>query len=157
MHRIQFECPLTTLEIREPSVEACEQIATAHEVYAVFMQPQQRTFDRMGDEKTRIGLGTHKDWFIRFQIEHPSTSKSKVLPVAQLVIKSLVDPGQRAYGGFRYPEYSESEELYTYPFIDIEPDPSHWPPIDAAVNSKFCDLSAAAIAETFKGYCPRLL
>jgi hypothetical protein len=74
MLRLDFERPLSALEIRDPAVEVCREAASEFGLYARFSQSRQRAFDGYNGQKDRkrIGNGKHKNWMIRFQAEEPN-------------------------------------------------------------------------------------
>ena len=119
MHRIDFAWELTALEVREPFIEACQEVAAIHGLFAKFQQPQQQAFRRRIYEpddgwtpKVRIGNGKHKAWRIDYQQEPPAHLRPTV--IGAVVIKSLVDPSRNQYGGFDYGEFGESKPVYNF-------------------------------------------
>jgi hypothetical protein len=110
MHRIDFAWELTALEIRETSLVACEELAAAQGLYAIFRQNQQRAFDKSGPRDIRIGNGKHQNWRIDYQKEHPSHSRPNIL--GSVSIRSMMDPARGLYGGFDFGKYGEETPTY---------------------------------------------
>jgi hypothetical protein len=120
MLRVDFQKPLTALEIRDPLVGVCREVADEFDLYAAFDQCQQPAFDGHSFQRNRkrIGNGKHKDWYIKLQPEHPSTSERLVTSAGKLAVKSHFDPKNKQFGGFDYGKYGE-EPKPAYSFITI--------------------------------------
>lgn len=137
MIRLDFQEHLTALQIRDPAVDVCREVAANFDLHANFRQPQQRAlsgyYSRYSDSKReRIGNGKHKDWYIDYQIEPTNISNPTV--VGTIALRGPFDIANRQYGGFDYgkhgeliPKYSHitvhtPSELELYRPIDPEPD-----------------------------------
>ncbi len=114
MLRIDFEKPLTALEIRDPLIEACENTAEQFELYACLRQTQQPSLTGNPGQKNRkrIGNGLHKDWYIDFQIDETYVSRPRV--VGTLAVKSAYIPEKKQFGGFDYGKFGVPRPTYSF-------------------------------------------
>ena len=120
MIRLTFYRPLTALEIREPTIEVCKEVAGHFGLYANFDQWQQPAFDGFASgpsKRKRIGNGKHNSWFINFQEEKLSTSKPTV--VGRIALKAPFYEPEMQYGGFDYGKFGEVKP--TYNFVTVHP------------------------------------
>lgn len=145
MNRLEFGRQLTALEIRDPLLEACRTVAAEEGLFIDFDQPQQRALEGFPGQRgrKRIGNGKHKDWFVRFQPEHPSTNRDKTNPVGIIVVRSLFDPANKQFGGFSYGEYGEPDPTYDHITLHNQSEVTDWRPID--LEPELWDRSVDAI------------
>jgi hypothetical protein len=147
MHRLYFGRELTALEVRDPTIKACEEVAAAHELYADFRQNQQAAFDGHAhihkSRRTRIGNGKHKDWFIDYQTDRPGTNYPNV--IGTLALKSTFNPAEKQFGGWDYGTYlDEPGPTYTQMTIWVPSELDAWRPMDPSPEL----LAASIVAIT---------
>jgi len=160
MKRIFFPEHLTALDVREPIIDICTDIAEDNGLHAVFNQRQQPAFSGYASQRKsarkRIGNGKHKDWTIDYQIEHPSKSNPNV--VGTIAIKAPYNPGAMIFGGFDYGTYGQPEdEIPRYDHITLCT-PSEldvYRPIDPEPD--LLELTYEGIARYFELGSPRLI
>lgn len=114
MLKINFERPLSALEIRDPAMAVCRDVASRFDLYAIFQQPQQPAlagspYDR---DRQRIGNGKHKNWYVEFQSDPPQKSRPRV--VGRIALKAPYNPDAMEYGGFVYGRYGETAPKYNF-------------------------------------------
>lgn len=114
MIRLDFAEPLTALEVREPAIAACKEVA--HEIgwHAKFHQAQQVAFDGFASQRNRkrIGNGKHKNWYIDYQEKPPQSSRPTILGRIALVAPISIEDGE--YGGFDYGKYPDPAPTYSH-------------------------------------------
>ena len=158
MLRMDFHRPLTALEIRDPAIEVCKDVASNFELFVTFHQPQQKAFtgharQRMS-ERQRIGNGKHKDWFIDFQEDPPQKSNPKI--AGKLAVRSAVRPDKMQFGGFDYGESGEPTPtpVYTYITVHTPSELGHWRPNDP--DPELLEMTYACLRAQFEDDYPRL-
>lgn len=150
MIKVEFEKPLTALEVRDPVIEACEEVAASLGIYAKFHQPQQQVWSERTNHpnRRRIGNGKHKNWFIDYQTEEPSANRPTVL--GRVNLASAILPQIMQFGGFDYGEsYAPHIPTPTYRFItvDVPRLPEEWPPI--MPTAEMVELTYEKVQERF--------
>lgn len=132
MIKIEFSQPLTALEIRDPAIEVCTEIAVGHGLYANFHQGQQAAFEnsfsRATSKKVRIGNGKHLDWLIDYQLEELRVARPTV--VGRIVLRSPIDEKNMQFGGFDYGKYGEPKPMYPYITVHTSNELGYNMPID---------------------------
>lgn len=133
MFRIDFHEPLTALEIREPTLEICRQIAASYGLFAVLTQYKQQAFKGYMEKhvsRERIGNGKHSVWDVNFQPDHPSTNKPNV--IGKLLVRGPYLPAEMQYGGFDYGVFGQEAPTYSHMTIRTPTDVDAWRPVDPA-------------------------
>jgi hypothetical protein len=130
MIRLDFHKPLTALEIRDPIIGVCKEVASEFELYATFHQPQQFAFDGYSRQRgrKRIGNGKHKSWFINFQEDEPQVSRPTV--VGKIALKAPIRPDEMQFGGFDYGKYGEPSPTYSYITVYTASEFTEFRPLD---------------------------
>lgn len=119
MHLIDFESRLTAMEIREPMMEVCKEIAQDEGIYVTLRQRQQAALAGSPGQRRRerIGNAKHKTWTINYQIDPENVDNPR--SVGRIHVASHVNPAERQYGGFDYGKYGV-EPKPSYPHITLQ-------------------------------------
>ncbi len=154
MIRITFRNPLTALEIRDPSVKMCREIAHEYGLYATFHQPQQPALDGnpRQSHRNRIGNGKHKNWLIDFQEDHPSKSRPKV--VGRIALMAPYYPQDRQFGGFSYGKSREPKPTYNFITVHTSSELTDFNPIDP--SPEILQKTYQGLLDIFETPYPRL-
>ncbi|MEO8862805.1 MAG: hypothetical protein ABI354_00580 [Candidatus Saccharimonadales bacterium] len=156
MIRLDFNRPLTAIEIRDPAVEVCREIAEEHGLHATFHQSQQAAFTGHPHmpraKRQRIGNGKHKEWRIDYQLEEPKVSHPTV--VGRLLLRGPYIPGKVQFGGFDYGKYGEPKPEYSHITVHTPTELGYGWPIDPTVE--MLELSYEGLRQVFEVPYPRL-
>ncbi len=154
MLRIDFHRPLTALEIRDPAIEVCREIAVVRNLHVTFDQPQQVAYSGYPGQKgrQRVGNGKHKDWYINYQEEEPRVSNPTI--VGRIALKAPVQPAAMQFGGFDYGKYGDNEPSYNHVTLHTPSELGHYRPIDPEPD--LLELTYVGLTDLFEGNYPRL-
>jgi len=156
MIRIDFYNPLTALEIRDPAIDVCKELADERELYVTFHQPQQPAFSgyagQRKPQRQRIGNGKHKNWFIDYQLEEPQISKPTV--VGRIALRAPYMPDKMQFGGFDYGKFGEPSPVYSFVTVHTPSELGHYRPIDP--EPYLLDATYNGLKAHFEANFPRL-
>lgn len=154
MLRLDFHEPLTALEIREPTMDVCREVANEFGVYAVFQQSQQSAFDGYSGQRnrTRIGNGKHKLWSIDFQNEPRRASKPTVF--GRIAIRAPFRPDEKLYSGFDYGKHGEVSPTYSFITVHTPSELGAYRPNNPSPD--ILDMTYEGLTEMFVSGYPRL-
>jgi len=154
MIRIDFHKPLTALEIRDPAIDVCEEVASEFGLYVAFDQHQQPAFDGYSGQRNRkrIGNGKHKNWYINYQKDKPHVSRPTV--VGRVALKSPYDPANMQFGGFDYGKFGEIKPTYNHITVHTPGELNQYNPIDP--SPEILAMTYQGLRDYFEGGSPRL-
>ena len=157
MIKLEFFKPLTAVEIRDPAVEVCEQVASGRNLYAKFHQWQQAASGSYGADmskshRPRVGNGKHKVWRIDYQEDELHVNKPRV--VGRILLRSAINPVQMQFGGFDYGKYCEPEPIYSHITVHTPSELDNFMPIDP--DPEMLALTYAGLRKHFEEPWPRL-
>lgn len=157
MIKLEFFKPLTAVEIRDPAVKVCEQVAAGRNLYAKFHQRQQAAFGSYGadiskSQRPRVGNGKHKEWRIDYQEDELHVSNPRV--VGRILLRSVINPVQMQFGGFDHGKYGEPEPIYSHVIVYTPSELDILRPIDP--NTEMLALTYAGLRKHFEEPWPRL-
>lgn len=154
MLRLDFERPLTALEIRDPAVGVCREIAEEHDLYVTFDQPQQPAFGVHSGQRgrQRIGNGNHNDWYINYQVEEPRVSHPTI--IGRIVLRAPVNPSAMQFGGFDYGRYEGETPRYGFITVHAPSELDQYRPIDP--SPEILEMTYAGLKRLFVDDNPRL-
>lgn len=156
MLRLDFHKPLTALEVRDPAIEVCKEVATEYGIFAKFHQNQQTALSGYSGQnkasRQRIGNGKHKVWFINFQEEPPQTNRPTV--VGMIALKSPMRPDFMQFGGFDYGSHGETKPTYEYITAHTPSELEYRNPVDP--NPEILAMVFKGLRDQFENKYPTL-
>jgi hypothetical protein len=154
MIRLNFHKPLTALEIREPALVVCREVAGEFGLYVKFHQPQQRAFEGFSHlrGRPRIGNGKHKNWLVYFQEDEPRVKRPTV--VGRIGLKAPINPDEMEFGGFDYGEYGETSPVYSYITVHASSELTDFRPVDP--NPNILEMTYEGLRAYFEAPYPTL-
>ncbi len=156
MIRIDFYNPLTALEIRDPAIDVCKDLAEERELHVTFHQPQQPAFGghagQRRSQRQRIGNGKHKNWFIDYQLEEPQVSRSTV--VGRIALRAPYWPEKMQFGGFDYGKFGEPSPTYSFVTVHTLSELGYYRPIDP--EQDLLEATYEGLKAHFEARYPRL-